>query len=199
MNEQIKKNVLETVRLLAEKIKANPELYFFNDGADILEIIDFEVETCIILPYSYKCFISYFNGGFISRLPLKNPAENIGELETLEWNSNHIFGLDEIAEHFQKLKGMNWKNYDENPEHYPFIPVCQTESGEYLIFVNLLNKDEESPVFDAFHEEFPSSWGTLYNNFGELLSDYVHLEGLIDTTSYEEPTVAEYLKKSKEF
>lgn len=198
MNEHIKKNVLETVRLLEEKIKTRPELYFFNDGAEILEIIDFEVETGIILPYSYKCYISYFNGGFISRFPLENPSEDIDQLETLEWNSNHIFGLDEIRIHYRKLKGMNWKNYDENPEHYPFIPVCQTESGEYLIFVNPLNKDEESPVFDAFHEEFPSSWGVLYDNFSELLNDYVSLEGLIDTTSYDEPTVAEYLKKAKD-
>lgn len=58
-------------------------------------------------------------------------------------------------------------------------------------------KNDECPVFDACHEEFPDSWGSLYKNFTEMLEACIVLNGDIETTSYDSPTAAEFINENK--
>jgi len=121
------------------------------------------------------------------------------KLETASWNSINLFSLSEIEEEYADLSLRSWNFFGPSSEIYPFIPFARTAIGELLIFVNPLDKFGECPVFDAFHEESPSDWGSLYPDFSLFLSDYVKNDGFLKTISYNHPTAEEYLDKlSKE-
>jgi len=189
--------IVETIGLLNKIIEELPDNCFFNEAADTVEIMDFENELGIELPYSYKIFLNNFNGGFICNAYQAKLIKE-GDFESAQWNSNHLFGLDEIREIYEQKKMMDWKVFGNEYKIYPFIPFCRTSIGELLIFANPLNNDLESPVFDAHHEEFPNSWGTLYKDFSELFENYVANNGELKTTSYDAPTAEEFINKTTE-
>ncbi len=169
----------KTIKILDEKIEERPDNYFFNECAQTMDIVDFEAEFGINLSLSYIIFLESYDGGFIcGNYQAKMIREN-DNFEDAKWNSTTFFGLDEIREIYENKSSMNWKLFDEKHDVYPFIPFCRTSIGELLIFANPLSKERESPVFDAFHEEFPNDWGMLFPNFTELLENYVNSNGYI--------------------
>jgi len=188
--------LVEVINRIEVNTNQKPEKYFFNEGAFAEEILDFEVENNITLPYFHKVFLNNFNGGFISQIAVPDSTR----LETASWNSINLFSLSEIETKYSDLSSRDWMFFDPSTQAYPFIPFAQSAIGELLIFVNPLDKYDECPVFDAFHEEPPSDWGSLYPDFSLFLDDYVKNDGFIKTISYEHPTVTEYLDKiSKEY
>ncbi len=193
MIERIKNSALA----LEEKIAADPEHCFFREPANILEIIDFEVDLELRLPVSYKSFLNYYNGGFISARPVENRYKWSGDIMEAGYADTVIFGLEDLRRIYQEKRSMNWKLFDEYWSIYPIIPFCRTINSELFIFVNLTEEEHECPVFDAFHEEFPSSWGTLYRTFQDFLESYIANDGRINSISYDSPTVAEYLDRLK--
>ncbi len=185
----------KTIDLLEQKIGEIHENCFFNECAQTMDIIDFEADLGIKLPLSYIIFLENYNGGFMcGNYEAKMISEN-SDFEGAKWNSVTFFGLDEIREIYEDKSLMNWKLFDKKYDSYPFIPFCRTSIGELLIFANPLNEERESPVFDAFHEEFPKDWGILFNSFTELLETYVNSDGYIPTTSYDKPTALEFIEK----
>lgn len=195
----MKKNNIEiqqSLKLLENKIIESPNNYYFNNPATEEEIGECEAQLNIHLPNSYKTFLKSFNGGFICGNYQAKMIKEDGNFEDAQWNSNHIFGLGELCEAYGDKSLLNWKADKNEYDQYPFIPFCRTEIGELLIFLNPL-KQNESPVFDACHEEFPNSWGILYNNFDKFLNAYILNEGKINTTSYNSPTAEEYLRTGK--
>ena len=191
------KKIVELINLLNNKISEFPDNCYFNEEANVNEIIDFDVELGITLPDSYKIFLNNFNGGFICNDSLAKSIKKNDSLEDARWNSIHLFGLDEIRNAYNDKSQMNWKVFGDEYNVYPFIPFCRTSIGELLIFVNPLNKNDECPVFDACHEEFPDSWGSLFKDFTEMLESYVATNGNIETTSYDSPTAAEFISNQK--
>lgn len=181
--------IVESIEKLQKLIEEKPEICFFEEEAGVDEIMDLEDELGIIIPYSYKIFLNNFNGGFICNFAGKSEAD----YDSLKWNSLNLFSMEEIRYEYNRLSDMDWKIFGDNYDDYPFIPFCRTNAGELLIFVNPLDENIECPVFDAFHEEFPSDWGMLYKNFTDFFKAYVESEGQIKTTSYESPTAEEYL------
>jgi len=184
-----------TIDLLDEKVKTIPDNCFFNECAQTMDIIDFEADLGIELPLSYIIFLENYNGGFMCGKSQAQMIKEDGNYEDTKWNSVTFFGLDEIREIYEDKSQMNWKLFDKKYDVYPFIPFCRTAIGELLIFANPLSEDRESPVFDAFHEEFPNDWGLLFNSFTELFEVYVNNNGNIPTTSYKKPTAKEFVEK----
>ena len=183
--------MLQVIDKIEIKNVERPDKYFFNEGAPAMDILDFEAEYDIELPYFHKVFLNRLDGGFISQIKVSNSTE----LETAAWNSINLFSLSEIEEAYLDLSLRNWKIIGPAPEIYPFIPFARTAIGELLIFVNPLDKYNECPVFDAFHEDPSEDWGCLYTDFSLFLADYVKNDGVLKTISYEHPTVTEYMKK----
>lgn len=166
-----------TLLLLSAKIVALGDRAFFNPPATKADIKDVEERLNITFPASVREFYLAFNGGFFADLSwspdeLKDARLNglVGQphrLEDIQWNSNNIMPLEDIKSGFGS--------------RYPdCVPIIHTHTQEFLAFVNPL-KDDESPIYDAFHEYPPHEWGVLYNNFEELLTDYIDKEGIIKT------------------
>ena len=165
MNQELE---IKTLVRLRAKIVLLADRAFFNPPADEDAIKDVEERLKIIFPASVKEFYKVFNGGFFADASW-SPEElkDARKFETIQWNSNNILTLEDIKLGFGS--------------RYPgCVPIIHTYSQEFLAITNPL-KDNESPVYDAFHEYPPNDWGVLYNNFGELLNDYIEKEGNIKT------------------
>jgi hypothetical protein len=157
-----------TISLLKEKIIAFGGRAFFNPPVTEDAIRDVEERLKVTFPASLRKFYLSFNGGFFADVD-RQPEElkDAGQFEVIQWNSNSIIPLEDIKLGFGS--------------RYPgCVPVIHTRSQEFLVFVNPL-KDGESAVYDAFHECPPDQWGVLYENFEELLMDYIEKEGNIRT------------------
>ena len=157
-----------TIYRLKDAIARLGSRAFFNPPATEDEIRDVEEKLKIVFPASVRQFYLTCNGGFFAdETWLEEDLTNTRQLETIQWNSNHILPLEDIKSGFGN--------------RYPdCVPVIHTHTQEFLAIVNPL-KNGESPVYDAFHEYPPNQWGVLYDNFGELLNDYINKEGNIKT------------------
>ena len=151
---------------------ARPSFCFFNDPAPVDAIMQFEADQELMLPVSYKDFLLHFNGGFIS---LMEGKEGI-DFETLAWNSNYFLSIEEIRDALFRIEHKTeWMEES-------FIPFLHTSSGEYLGFMNPL-EGNESKVYDLWHEAPAAEWKeqVVYNNFQELLEDYINRDGMIES------------------
>ena len=52
-----------------------------------------------------------------------------------------------------------------------------SDNGEVLTVWSMRHPSQDSPVFDAFHEERPKDWALLYPTFAHLFIDYVERQG----------------------
>ncbi len=189
--------IVKTIDLLDYKIETMPDKYIFNEAASATDIMNLEADLRIMLPLSYKIFLNNYDGGFICGSYQAKMIKENEDFEGASWNSIQLFGLEEIRSVYEDKRDTNWKLFDDKFDVYPFIPFCRTSMGELLIFVNPLDEKMECPVFDAFHEEFPKSWGMLFNNFTDLFEAYINSDGDIPTTSYKKSTVAEFIEQRK--
>jgi len=157
-----------TLHRLRDKIAALDERAFFYPPAGEDAIRDVEERLKITFPASLREFYTAFNGGFFADTTWSSDElKDVRQCETIQWNSNNILTLEDIKSGF-------------GSRYTGCVPVIHTRTQEFLVFLNPL-KDNESPVYDAFHEYQPHQWGTLYNNFEELLNDYIDKEGNIKT------------------
>jgi hypothetical protein len=157
-----------TLNRLKDKIARLGCRAFFNPPATEDEIRDVEEKLKIVFPASVRKFYLTFNGGFFADTSWSEKDLNDSKhFETIQWNSNYIMSLQDIKAGFGN--------------RYPdCVPIVHTHTQEFLAIVNPL-KDGESPIYDAFHEYPPSEWGVLYENFEDLLNDYINKEGEIKT------------------
>ena len=149
----------------------------FNNPVAPGKIETFEKKNGIRLPLSYKLFLEYTNGGMIVSDRLEEIIKRDKELDTAKWNATFLLSLEEIEEKYNDKASWNFGGAELAGGPYPFIPFCSTETDEYLVFVSLSKENEESPVFDAFHEESVNSWGLVAENFNEFLISYLDTLG----------------------
>ncbi len=167
----------EVLGLLDELIKSEENfIWDFNPPADEDFIKRVETAFGIILPESYKTFLKRHNGGYITGIPMKTVKAGMDK-ETISWNSDVFMSIEEILEKYEDWKDMNWKLIDKFKGAYPYIPFCSTAEQEVLVFVNQGKRQEESAVYDAFHEEPVSCWGILSENFTSFLAEYIRSKG----------------------
>jgi tetratricopeptide (TPR) repeat protein len=182
---------------LDKKIKEKPSKYIFYHGIAEEEITPIEFILGIELPLSYRNFLTKFNGGFICSDFLASKMALNNDVSTAEWNSLHIFSLEEMQEEYVSMSERNWRMPLTWSGVYPIIPFARTATQELLVFTQPLDENFESPVFDAFHEDPAYEWGILFNNFEEFLEQYFLLEGEVNTvSSIEAKEMADFLPGS---
>lgn len=160
---------------LAQAIAADPPVWYFDAPADSSAITALEQSIGLALPSSYRRFLSRFDGGFASIAG--RPNQPHWNMKTARWNSNWLFGVQEIARHHKRLLDMlGWG--DTPPRGWCFIPFCQTKAQELLVFGESDPDTAESPVLDACHEDSP--WRMLYPSFAHLLQAYINGRGQIE-------------------
>lgn len=152
-------------------IKKEGNVVHFRKGISAAEIDKVQSELGFVLPLSFFRFLRRFNGGFISIV------ESDSSLDIQEWNSNTILSIEETSDAFRTMR---YKWEEDSAEI--FIPVIRTDGGEYLGFMNPL-KNNESMVYDLWHETFPHEWKEMdvYDSFEDLLDDYITNKGEIAT------------------
>lgn len=166
--------IQELLARLAQFTATNPTRCCFNPPATMSDIAAVETSLNMMLPSSYRQFLLRFNGGFISLdWEATDPS---WERETAAWNSNHLLGVEALAEAYTAMRD-NWQLDHQWPGMWPFLPFCHTEGQEFLVFGPVDPVTQESPVLDAFHELWPHEWRILYPDFSVLLQNYIVQEG----------------------
>jgi len=141
------------------KQKLNPELIHFNPGISLEEIEKFELETCLILPPSYRQFLQKYNGGYIGSS-----------------TAMRILGLEELRSKYEERRDRAWKIHFSFQGIYPYIPVIKLDEVEYLIFVHN-QRLVGSPLFKADYYKFSPDWKLINFSFVDFLVDYVENMG----------------------
>lgn len=149
--------------LIVEKQKHSPELINFNPAIALAEIEKFELETCLILPPSYRQFLQRYNGGYIG-----NEKQNI-----------KILGLDELRSKYKERSDRGWKIHFSFQGIYPYIPVIKLDEMEYLIFIHN-RRLVGSPLFKADYYKFSPDWKLINFSFVDFLEEYVESMGELD-------------------
>jgi hypothetical protein len=162
----------EILKKLSKLIDKSPQYCYFSEPAGNDLIPALEKKYDIRLPESFKEFLKTHNGGFIAL------AEDVNEtnIDDIAWNSNYILAVELIGELFQ---GVNIKTAGTDIRYIPFL---HTSDGEYLGFRYPLEANE-SRVYDLWHEAPASDWAesVVYENFTDLLNDYIVKKGEIET------------------
>jgi hypothetical protein len=160
------------IKNLRAKIAEAPEKCYFNDEADYSNLSQLEDQHNFAFPLSYTTFICSYNGGFIAGF---DPAKKI-DIESQAWNSNTFLSLNEIEEALDRI------SYKQSESDKIFIPFLRTSTGEFLAF-KWPYESQESKVYDIWHEASLDEWEqqVVYQDFLELLKDYIDKNGKIDT------------------
>lgn len=174
MSENSINNVLNRL----SKMQEDPQyLTHFGHPVNIENIIHFEKRFGVILPQSYKKFLLQSNGGMMLHTLRNEIRENHVDYEMYKGESVYFFSIEELTKSYSDLKDREWKVSIETANPYPVIPFCSLPNNELLVFIHGEKSGNESPVFDAYHEEFPSTWGILAPDFTTFLSDYLDALG----------------------
>jgi len=149
---------------IEEKRKLNPELINFNPSISLDEIEKFELETCLILPPSYRHFLQKYNGGCIG-----------------SYKNMKILGLDELRSKYEERRDRAWKIHFSFQGIYPYIPAVKLDEVEYLIFVHN-RRLVGSPLFKADYYKFSPDWKLINFSFVDFLDEYVEKMGEMELT-----------------
>jgi len=165
---------IEKVLQRLEAMEKNPGQYtFFNPPAQEKLLAHFEKKSGIKLPLSYSRFLMKYNGGMFLHPHQSVFIQSQVDYDLFKANTVYLMGIEEITEKYADLSCTRWKIENQHASPYPIIPFCTLPNNELLIFVHSRKAGSESPVFDAFHEEFPDSWGLVAHDFASFLSDYL--------------------------
>jgi tetratricopeptide (TPR) repeat protein len=190
-------DIEKVLTLLAAENKKQLDTFNFEDPATEENIQRIEHLLGIELPKSYREFLLKFDGGFICTNFLAAKIKLHNDIETAKWNSLNILSLEEMHQEYVDLSDRNWKMPLDWDGVYPLVPFARTNINELLVFVQPLNPEFESPVFDAFHEDPVYDWGVLYDNFSEFLKDYLSQQGMLKTiSSAKAETIQQFLPES---
>lgn len=165
-----------TIRQLLNQIEGirqtMPTRCRFDESMGFDAVMEFIDEHPFTFPQSYLEFLMQFDGGFICSEALAACADEAA----MAWNSNCFLGLSEIDAAYDRV------SYKFHPEGPLFIPFLRTPTSEYLAF-RFPFDGAESPVYDIWHEAFPSEWLTqqVYPDFNTLLTEYLAQDGQIET------------------
>ncbi|QQS30354.1 MAG: SMI1/KNR4 family protein [Sphingobacteriales bacterium] len=172
----------EIILKLNEKAGQLQHRSFWNTGASVSEISQFEAILKITLPPTLKSFYTNCNGGcFADDSWSDEDLENAEMKAGIIWNSNYFLSLQEIMDAY-RFEG-EFIAFDiqemEQKTGKRYIPIIHTKEQEILVWeASNLN---ESPIIYACHELNPAKWKVLFQSFDELLNSYIELEGEIET------------------
>ena len=116
---------------LQENVSRYPTRAIFRPPASDDEIAAAEAAMDVGIPESYRRFLKTFNGGFISLCG--DSSETDWNERNAAWNSNLLFGTERIVKEYTRWRqiwqlDMGWSG------DWPYVPFCQTEGQELLVF-----------------------------------------------------------------
>lgn len=167
----------DTIRQLGALIARCPDRAFFDGPASEADIAGTEAAIGRALPDAYKQFLRAHNGGFIAQEAVTERDE--ATLDAEAWNANHLLGCDAIRHEYRDAF-LIARDVEPDLGDWPFIPFCQTEGQETLVF-GPPGPNGIAPVLDAFHEVGADEWGVLAPGFHVFLNRYVDTEGFPET------------------
>jgi len=194
------KNEIEPVLEKLEYMTQTPGYFtHFSHAAREEKIIRFEKKFGVSLPKSHKKFLQKFNGGMMLHDYQSEFLQTQSDFEMYKGDAVYLLSIEEITQKYAQLENQFWKVDRAVPHPYPIIPFCSLPNNELLVFVHGSKVGDESPVFDACHEEFPSTWGMVAPDFTYFLSMYLDAQGYPFTIGNEEEGVAsQYFDEPKE-
>lgn len=166
----------ELLARLSELAAREPHRVVFGPPATEQEIAAAEAEMGVPLPPSYRRFLQRFNGGFISLVG--DITQHPHDEASAAWNSNTLFRVSRLVTEYKEQKSFE-ESVSERRRRWPYVPFCQTDMQEKLVFGRMKSPDAEPRVLDAFHESPPREWSVVYKGFIPLLEDYLAREGRI--------------------
>ncbi len=166
----------------------------FEHPAKKEKIVHFEKKFGVKLPESHKKFLLKYNGGMMLYDFQSEFLQTQADFEMYKGDAVYLLSIEEITAKYADLQSRRWKMGKNEINPYPFIPFCSLPNNELLVFVHGKKSGDESPVFDAFHEEFPDTWGMVAPNFTTFLKTYLEKLGHPDTMGDEKAgTSADYI------
>lgn len=193
------KNKIDALLDRLDQIRLEPKFpTHFAIPASNDKIVRFERKFQVNLPLSYKKFLLKNNGGMmLSNFPAKS-LQTDDDYEKYKGEAVYFLSIEEITHKYAQLENRSWKVNREITTPYPVIPFCALPNNELLVFVHGLKSGDESPVFDAFHEEFPSTWGMVTPDFTSFFEIYLDAFGNPPTMGDEGAGVAADFMDKKE-
>jgi tetratricopeptide (TPR) repeat protein len=170
----MKQTQIESVLTRLDKMIIEPKYFtHFAKPVRVEKIRIFEKLNRILLPLSYKAFLERHNGGMILYNYQSEFLQTHADYEMYKGDAIYFLSIEEIEHKYSDLKSRKWKVSSKTASPYPIIPFCSLPNNELLVFVSGAKSANESPVFDAFHEEFPTTWGIVASDFSSFLSAYL--------------------------
>lgn len=161
----------------------------FGERIDPSKIKLFERAFGVVLPRSFKTFLSEFNGGFIYDEEADWYWMNDGYDEAMR-HCTRILSIEEIIDEYETMDLDKWKLNPEIDGLYPYIPFCITDDGEKLVFVDN-SMPLESGVYYAIHDEPAKDWMLVAHDFTDFLIHYIKSDGKIPTDDVDPTLTAE--------
>jgi hypothetical protein len=105
----------EVLDQLQAFISLNPQRAFFEPPASSPAIDAVEMAVGLALPSSYRAFLRRFNGGFINICNF-SPNESHLRLTAARWNSNWLFGTNDLIKHYEEARSIGgWQRLEYLP------------------------------------------------------------------------------------
>lgn len=184
-------NSIDIVLDRLTKMQTDPKYFIqFKPPCKKEKIVQFEQNFKIRLPLSYKEFLLKFNGRMMLYFFQNKLRSNQSDYDKYKGESVYFLSIEELSEKYADLDSREWKVDTETANPYPIIPFCSLPNNELLVFIHGQKSGNESPVFDAFHDEFPSIWGIVAPDFVSFFSDYLNALGNPKTIGNEKEGVA---------
>lgn len=150
--------------------------FYFNPPATKDAIDELEYECGIILPATLRLFLSHYNGGFIWQPNSKRFNHELQDMKSVhpDWDEVELKRetiWPKLCDIEEIRKCCIWsQSYFWGPG---VIPFCKTHNGELLCVWSMRQPDQDSPVFNSFHESPINEWEILYPTFAHLFIDFV--------------------------
>lgn len=194
------KNKIDSLLDRLDQMQLDPDFFtHFAKPASKDKIMQFEKKFQISLPKSHKRFLSKCNGGMMLYDYQSEFLQTHADYEMYKGDAVYLLSIEEITQRYSQLENRSWKVDRAVTHPYPIIPFCLLPNNELLVFVYGAKSGDESPVFDAYHEEFPSTWGMVAPDFATFFESYLEALGHPPTMGDEEIGVAaDFLDKKEE-
>jgi hypothetical protein len=128
------------------------------------------------LPETYKKFLLKYNGGMVVYDYQDEFIQTQADFEIFKKESVYILSIEEIAEKYTTMVSLAVQRGNQiHP--YPFIPFCTLPHGRFLLFINLHEYQQESPVFIGSHNKSEKFWNKVSVDFPDFLESYIDKNG----------------------
>ena len=175
------KPIFPNIKKLEKRAREGTPKYKFHTGVDQEAIETFEKAYGIVLPESYRQFMTKLNGGMI----LEEPESFYIDMTEWEpdgpkWSSFYFYALDELIEEYIDLKSENGMHGDDYKGVFSIIPICNTPRQETIMLVSQKGLSIESPVFISDDISDMNTYVQIDDDFDTFIGKLIEYDGFPD-------------------